>query len=54
MSDKNEPYRCPRCIEEGTYTGTLRFVGDPIPQCRNHGKADEQHVEMEPVHKENK
>jgi len=49
VSDKAQPYRCTRCIEEGSYTGSLRFPGDPPPVCRNHGKDG---VEMDPVNEE--
>ena len=51
---KSEPYRCPRCIGEGSYVGMLRFPGDPIPVCKSHGKEAHQWVEMEPVNKEEK
>jgi len=51
---KSEPFRCPRCLDEGSYTGALRFPGDPVPVCKNHGKAEEQWVRMEPVNKEKK
>jgi hypothetical protein len=46
---KSEPYRCVRCLEEGSYNGFLRFPGDPPPVCKNHGKDEEQWLEMEPV-----
>lgn len=44
---KPVPYRCPRCIAERSYNGSLRHKeSDPIPVCRHHGK---EAVEMEPV-----
>lgn len=46
---KSEPYRCERCIEEGSYTGALRHGDQPPPVCKNHGKSAEQWVEMKPV-----
>ena len=51
---KSVPYRCPRCLEEGSYTGALRFLGDPEPVCKGHGKEQHQWVVMEPVQKEKK
>ena len=52
MSEKSVPYRCEKCLEEGSYTGSLRFAGDPAPVCKNHGKSEEQWIEMTPVEKE--
>ena len=49
--NKSEPYRCPRCLEEHSYTGALRFPGDPVPVCKNHGREEEQWVEMRKVEK---
>lgn len=49
MSEKSEPYRCERCLGEGTYNGSLRFSGDPPPTCKGHGKEPHQWVVMEPV-----
>lgn len=52
MSEKSVPYRCEQCLIEQSYTGALRFPGDPPPKCKNHGKAEENWVEMTPVEKE--
>jgi hypothetical protein len=28
------PYRCPECsMDPETYSGKVRFEGDPVPQC---------------------
>ena len=54
MAEKAEPHVCRRCQEEGSYCGMLRFPGDPIPKCHQHGNDKEQWIEMEPVFKENK
>ena len=50
---KAKPYRCERCLDEGSYVGLLRFPDDPPPVCKQHGREPEQWVEMEPVKKEN-
>lgn len=48
---ESTPYRCPTCARSGynltpqTFSGKLRFVGDPIPKCEDHDIP----VEMEPV-----
>ena len=54
MSNRSVPYRCERCIQEGSYNGTLRFDGDEKPVCKGHGKEQHQWVVMEPVQKEKK
>lgn len=51
---KSIPYVCPRCRDEGSYTGSLRFGEDPEPTCKNHGKDQHQWIRMEPVNKEKK
>lgn len=51
---KSVPHTCKRCRDEGSYTGSLKFDGDPVPVCKNHGKEPHQFVQMEPAKKEKK
>ena len=42
---KSEPFFCPVCVSDGTYSGKLKFDEDPTPTCGNHKTP----VPMEPV-----
>lgn len=46
---RSEPYVCPQCLKDGSYTGSLRHGDQAPPNCKNHGKNQEQWVEMKPV-----
>ena len=44
---KSVAYRCDRCYFEGSYVGALRFEGQEVPKCKDHGP-------MQPVQKKGK
>ncbi len=44
-----QPYVCPRCRDEGNYTGILRFADGPTPQCRNHATKQDPSIVVEMI-----
>ena len=44
---RSEAYICLRCKFEGSYVGALRFEGQDVPKCKDHGP-------MQPVQKKGK
>lgn len=41
----NSPYHCGVCEDEGSYSGQLRFEGDPVPVCGNRHESQEEGAE---------
>ncbi len=44
-----QPFVCPRCRDEGNYTGILRHGDGAIPACRNHATKQDPAIVVEMI-----